>query len=327
MKRVIYCLIVVALVAGLVLGCGPSPAAKEVTLKAISFLPVDHPVNDGAHIFVDKVNELGKGLIQIDFFGGPEVIPGFDQVEAAKNGNMDMVFSVTAYYGPMLRSIDVMHLTEHKPWEERENGLYDFIAELHKEINVFYIGRWSTNQPFYLFTTEPSERPADLAGRKMRTGGLYDDFLKALGAVALTIEMPDVYTALERGLVDGFGWPMQGPTINGWTDSTKYCIDHPFYEQNNTTVINLDLWNSLAKEQQDVLMQAAIEAEKDMWDVHEKQNEEARGRHLAAGLEFIKYSAADADYYTDLAYASSWQYVKETVDPVTFTKLEQLLRK
>jgi len=348
MKKVLYCLVAVVFMAGLVLGCAgteptpsptpapsptpsptptPAPAPEKVTLKAISFLPVDHPVNAGAHIFTDIVNERGEGNLVIDFFGGPEVIPGFDQGEAVKTGAMDMIYNVTAYYAPMLPAADTLHLTEYTPWEERENGLYEFMVELHKEINAYYIGRWSCNQPFYLQSAKPIERPADLASVKMRTAALYDEFMRALGIIPVTLAMSDVYSALERGIIDGFGWPIQGAASYGWNDRVKYCIDHPFYEQNNTILINLDLWNRLPKEYQDLLLESAIDAEKEMWDVHGKQNEEARKESLDLDVNFVKFSPADAKYYVDLAYSTSWAIAKEKVDPVTYTKLEQLLRK
>ncbi len=39
----------------------------------------------------------------------------------------------------------------------------------------------------------------------------------------------EVYTALERGVVDGYGWPITGIFDLGWHEKTKYRVDPGFY--------------------------------------------------------------------------------------------------
>ena len=50
----------------------------------------------------------------------------------------------------------------------------------------------------------------DLTGKKMRTTPLYTPFFKAMGATTKNISPAEVYTALERGVVDGLAWPEGG---------------------------------------------------------------------------------------------------------------------
>ena len=55
-------------------------------------------------------------------------------------------------------------------------------------------------------------------------------------------------SALERGLVDGFGWATLGPADWGWLKHCKYIIDIPFYTRQNVLILmNLDVWNGLGK--------------------------------------------------------------------------------
>ena len=71
----------------------------------------------------------------------------------------------------------------------------------------------------YVFQTR--FRPSDLStfkGKKIRSIPLYDPILQTLGAVPVTTSPAEAYTAMERGVVDGLGWPDLG------------LLDFKFYE-------------------------------------------------------------------------------------------------
>jgi len=297
-------------------------------LKAITFIPVDNPMVKGGWIWGDLVNERAKGELVIDFIGGPEIIPGFDQPKAVMEGSIDIVYNVTAYSAPLVPSADTMHLSQYLPWEERERGVYDLYVELMKEMNTMYLGRMMTpNAGFYFWVNDPVERPEDLAGLKMRSAALYDEFMKALSITPVTVAIPDVYSALERGIVDGFGQPIAVAHGMGWTDITKNLIDHMFYNQNGQILVNLDVWNSIPKHLQDIMIEAAAEQEYLTTDYIEEVIKDYRQEMQAIGMQFIKFSPADAKYFIDLAYSTSWEVAKEKVSPEMYARLQQLLRK
>ena len=84
MKRfLIYSLIMFFLVVVCFTITSPAMAGPK-TLKAVSFLPKDHPLCAMIHVWVERVNAQCKDAIKIDWVGGPEVIPGFDQAEAVR---------------------------------------------------------------------------------------------------------------------------------------------------------------------------------------------------------------------------------------------------
>ena len=83
MKRITtFLIIALAILCFLVQG---PVLAKPQTMKAVSFLPKDHPLCAMIHVWVDRVNKDCAESIKIDWTGGPEVIPGFDQAEAVRN--------------------------------------------------------------------------------------------------------------------------------------------------------------------------------------------------------------------------------------------------
>ena len=113
--------------------------------------------------------------------------------------------------------------------ELRKNGGFDYMAKLYAEkMNAIFLARHVDNNPFHLYLNKPITNP-DLTGLKIRITPVYRDFFQALGATVVQTPPGEVYTSLERGVVDGYGWPITGIFDLGWHEKTKYRVDPGFY--------------------------------------------------------------------------------------------------
>ena len=291
-----------------------SALAGEVTFKAVAFIPKNHPLMSQTIVWVDMINKELAGKVKINYVGGPEVIPGLQQVEAVRKGVIDIAFNPTAYYQNILPEGGAFILSKYTPTEERKpGGFYDFMVKRHEKINSRYIGRmlWT---PFYLWPKEDVKTLDDLKGIKMRTSALYDRFMKALGIVPVTISAGDTYTALERGTVGGFGWPNMGPRQRGWLEVVKNVIDLPFYGSNNiTAVMNLDKWNKLPKDVQDQIVSVTTKFEESMYNHFVSATDKEWAELDKAGVNRIKFSEAENKKYIDLAYQVEWDNLAKKV--------------
>jgi len=294
-----------------------SALAGEVTFKAVAFIPKNHPLMSQTIVWVDTINKELAGKVKINYVGGPEVIPGLQQVEAVRKGVIDIAFNPTAYYQNILPEGGAFILSKYTPTEERKpGGFYDFMVKRHEKINSRYIGRmlWT---PFYLWPKEDVKTLDDLKGIKMRTSALYDRFMKALGIVPVTISAGDTYTALERGTVGGFGWPNMGPRQRGWLEVVKNVIDLPFYGSNNiTAVMNLDKWNKLPKDVQDQIIAVTTKFEESMYNHFVSATDKEWAELDKAGVNRIKFSEAENKKYIDLAYQVEWDNLAQKVPDI-----------
>lgn len=313
MKRLSCCLVSLLFVMALVLGVQTAQAEKKpFTLKAVSFLP-KHDINmSGWWPLIEDINKKAKGDLIIKFVGGPEAIPGFKQFEAVKNGVVDIIFGCESYYGRMVSGAAFTHLTRVTPWVERRNGYFEFRSNLLKKFNIHYLGRPENNVWFHVFTNKKIKRPQELKGQKIRVSATYEAFVKKMGVAPVTLSGKDIYTALERGTIDGYAWAVMGNTVKngqGWTEVCKYILKPRIYQMNIEALVNLDTWNKLPKYLQDVMTNCMIENEMKYSGVLNKLAEDEYYQMQKEGMEVIGFSSEDTKWYIDMAYEAAWEDV------------------
>jgi TRAP-type C4-dicarboxylate transport system substrate-binding protein len=265
-KRLIFTFILVFLASVLSVTQLRFAEAQTFTLKAITAWPKNASDNKSLNFFLESVEQqVAKkypGELKIQFIGGPEAVKTMDQVQAAQRGMVDIVHTTNAYYVSLLPEADAMKLSDFTPWEERANGAWAYYNDLHeKKLGLYFLGRIGTDLPFSLYLSKPI-RTADLKGFNIRVSPMYLQLIKGLGGNPVVIPPTEVYTALERNVVDGYCWPTIGIREWGWEKRTKYIVEPGFYSGPHPMVMNLKSWNGLPQKFKDVLMEAAMEAEK-----------------------------------------------------------------
>lgn len=277
-------------------------SAQVVELKGVSFLPKDHRLCAQIPVWIGRVNESLKDVLKITWVGGPEVMPPFEQPEAIRKGIFQVGFIPAAYYMGILPEADAISLSKYDFKKEREKGgIWDYLVERHKKVNMMLLGTWLYD-PFYLYVKKPIKGIDDLKGLKMRTAAKYDKMMLKLGIVPVTVAFGETYTALQRGVVYGFGWPTIGPREWGWLEFCKYVIDIPFYTRQNTFfVMNLDSWNKLPKSSQDKIHEITIRFEPEMKAYFEKEIEKEKKEMERVGVKRIKLSQEETKKFIDTA--------------------------
>ncbi len=331
MKKVLQALASILLIGAISLVfVSPSPCAnpKAITIKSAAFLPVNHIICSFIPVLIDRINNASKGEIDWKLIGGPEVVAGLDQFEAIKRGTLDAGFLVAADYAGSMPEAYAAALSRLEPWEERKSGFYDLFNKIHQGQNTYYLGRWH-KLGFYIWTNKPAEKLADLKGRKIRGGGtLYDPWFEKLGIAGVQIPYGDVYTALQRGVVDGFAWPMYGVSDSGWLEVTKNCIDHEVFSSSDAVVIvNLSTWNKIPKGLRDTIAKVCADAEHDMVSHYAKLLEQERQKALKAGVKLVKLPQDEAKRYVDMAYEGGWSFVEKKVKADRLKEMKKDLSK
>src|SRR5260370_1873800 len=301
-------------------------SAEEVTLRAVSAFAEKTTYSRGFERFIEQVNRDGKGVLQINYIGGPKAMPPFEVGNALKSGVVDVANSTGAFYTNVMPEADSWKLTERPMSELRKDGGYDYMAQLYAEkMNAIFLARHVDGNPFHLYLNKPISS-ADLPGLKTRITPVYRDFFQALGATVVQTAPGEVYTALERGVVDGYGWPITGIFDLGWHEKTKYRVDPGFYTAEVSILVNKSTWDRLTDAQRDLLRKAGEQAEGAAVAIFAEENAKDTKRQRGAGSQTIKLAVADGNLYHDKAYEACWAGgIRES--PQHAAKLSELFAK
>ncbi len=326
-----------SLCAGIFLICaavmvlsGPVLAAETFTLKTITAFPKNTKDNIPYQIWVEEVEKLVAkkypGELKIQYVGGPEAVKIPDQVAAVQRGMVDICYTANAFYVSMLPEVDAMKLSDFTPMEERARGVMAYWNDLHeKRLKIHFLGRLGHDQKFYLYMVKPI-KSADLTGLNIRVSPMYLQVVKGLGGNPIVIPITDLYIALERHVVDGYGMVAVGIRDYGWHKQTKYLVDVPFYRGPNPLVMNLNTWNKLPKKLQDLLTEATIEAEKRAVARFEELQKEERPILIKEGIQIITLPPAEKEKFLRVAYEEGWKDILQKC-PQTGPELKKLLTK
>jgi TRAP-type transport system periplasmic protein len=300
------------LAAATVIASGAYAQAEEAVIRAQTALPRNHDLSKSfLSGFVAKLNAQGKGIVRIEYVGGPEVTPARKAATALKRGVFDMLHSPAAYHVGIVPHGLAMMATNRNPAEVRANGGFALLEpQWRKRLNAKILAWAESGAQFHLYMVHAPKQKADgsidLTGVKMRTTGAYRPLLNALGATPVAISAGETFTGLQRGVVEGFGWPTVGLNAMGLAKAVKYRIDPPFYHLANLVLINLDKWKRLPKPAQALLIKVGAEYEtasiKTMLDAAKIDAEAVQ----KSGVKVFKLEGAAAKKYLATAYNAMW---------------------
>ncbi len=281
-------------------------AAQEVTLRAVTAFAENTTYSRPFEQFINRVNADGKGILRINYIGGPKALPPFEIGNALKGGVIDIANAAGAFYTNLMPEADAWKLTERPMAELRQNGGYAAMAAIYaQKLNAIFLARLVDNNPFHLYLNKPISTP-DLTGLKLRITPVYRDFFQALGATVVQTAPGEVYTALERGVVDGYGWPITGVFDLGWNEKTKYRVDPGFYTAEVSVLVNKSAWDRLNDGQRNLLRKSGEQVEAQAVAVFAGENEREITRQAAAGIHTIRFEGATASAYLTKAYQAGW---------------------
>ena len=275
-----------------------------------------------------QANEIG---LKLRYMGGPEITPFRKQGGLLKRGLIDLIFCPTPYYGADLPEARLLGAHNKSLEEMRSNGAYDMLREAwDKGLNAHILAWPAFNvSTFYVYTAfKPKLSKTtgiDLTGIKMRSTGLYKPFLAAMKAIPVAMAPGDVYTGLERGVVQGMAWPKGSITKYGWEKFLKYKITPNFYGATFMTIINKKKWESLTQAERDFLTKLSATYEKRSDEVVAKNLAADEARLEKAGMQTFALEGEYAKAYLKTIYGAKWAVNDKYKYTVDYKKLKPLM--
>lgn len=261
MKR----LSLIVMIALLTVTVAPGISQAKMTLKYGHVAPPFHGQSIGADAFAKYVNEKTNGEITINTFPMGQLGSERSMAEQVQMGTLEMASITTAVMQNYVPQAAVLDLPFIWPNREVAYAVLDDPAFQEKYFSYFpekgFIGIGWTENEFRDFnnTKHPIRRPADLKGIKIRVinSPIFMDTFKALGASPVGIPFPEVYNALQQGVIDAQENPLFTSILIKCTEVAKYVTRSQHNLTECTQIVNPDVWNHLTPEQQQIFRDGA----------------------------------------------------------------------
>jgi TRAP-type C4-dicarboxylate transport system substrate-binding protein len=248
--------------------------------------------------FVRNVLERTDGQVNIEITSFPELgLAGFDTMTLLSDGTLAAAEIYGGYVGGEYPTLAVQYLwglwPNHQTHYEVLTNVFDDIERVIKEETgaQVLLHLWIAGDDQFFFSKQRLEKPEDFKGVKTRSHSTeLSDWINYMGAEAQAMAFAEVYTALERGILDA-GVTGANPGLSQrWYEVTDY-LNGRLYSFNATTgVVNGEVWDKIPADLQQILLEEGAKHELEALRLAAIQNITGVARNVEAGLELVEFS-------------------------------------
>lgn len=207
-----------------------------------------------ASAYTKMVESESDGNTSISMIG-PEAVPSFAQLQPVSAGVFDLLFTSGAYHSNEIAVGMVMDAVKADPEARRSSGVWDAVDTAYQQIGLKLIALPTLPHAYNILLREPIGGDCDFSGLKIRGSATYTALIQSLGGQPVVLPPAEIYSALEKGVVDGAAWPVIGALDYGWYEVADYFLRPAFGTATYMVLMNLDKWNSLNGNEQALLLE------------------------------------------------------------------------
>ena len=243
---------------------------EKYTLKMVTTWPPNFPaLGEVCNLFAKWVNEMSAGRIEIKVYGGGELVPPLECFDAVKDGAADIGHGVAYYWAGKIPAAQFfgavpfgMNAQQLNAWILCGGGM-ELWEELYAPYNLIPMPGGNTGCQMGGWFNKRIDSINDIQGLKMRMPGLGGKVLEKAGGAPVLLAGGDLYTGLERGVIDATEWV--GPYHDykfGFQQIAKYYYVNGWHETGTAAeaLFNKERFESLPEDLQAILKTAMLRA-------------------------------------------------------------------
>ena len=279
-------------------------AAKN--LRVLSGFPKTHLFTEGClGIFSENLKEIsgGKLVLQVS---GPDVVPTNEQFQPVQAGVFDMLFTHPAYHLGATAMGASIEAVNPDPVKRRESGIIDYADKHYNQIGIKLVAVLPITQYNIVVRDEIGDRNPSLNGLKIRTASLVAPAVKALGGAPVNLPPGDIYTSLQKGVIDGFTLVAVGLKDYKIHEVANYLVRPKFAFISASIFMNLNNYNGLTDQERQWIDAAAVKSEIDALVYFRTKHTEEVNELKALGMKVTQLQPADAQKIEKVFNTTIW---------------------
>ena len=262
---------------------------KEIRLALHT--AIDSEQNIAANAFAEKLAEYAGGSLKVTVLPAAQMGGQREIVESVSLGVLEMGYGESGLYAAYVPQFSVLALaylySDFAHWERVVDGAVgqDLAARLETAGNMRVVNYLTGGYRSTFLRDKPINTPEDFSGVKIRLpeAPVFVRTFGTLGASPTPIPAPEMYSALQTGVVDA----MEGSLETGYTykihEVCKYLSLTKHILLDGSFVINSDFWAGLSADEQGAVTRAGQEVAADQRASHLERNDMWQTRLVEEG--------------------------------------------
>jgi TRAP-type mannitol/chloroaromatic compound transport system substrate-binding protein len=271
---------------------------KTFEWKMVTAWPPRFPVlGEGAEKLANQIEIMSAGRLKIQVYGGGELVPALETFEAVSLDAVEAGHAASYYWAGKAPAAQFftgipfgMNTQQTYSWLYSGGGL-QLWRELYEPFNLIPFPAGNTGAQMGGWFNKEINSIEDFNGLKIRQPGIGGKVITAAGAQAILSSGSEIYTNLERGVIDATEWI--GPYhdyLMGFHKIAKYYYYPAWHEPTGVVefLVNKFAYQELPADLQLIIKQACSAANLEMLAVIEKKNQEYLSKIIEEGRVAIK---------------------------------------
>jgi tripartite ATP-independent transporter DctP family solute receptor len=261
-------LLMVAVCSMFVAAGAAQAQVREQTFRWTTANPEGHPIVTGGHKFADLVAQKSGGKMTVKLFPGGVLGGDVQVLSAVQGGTIDMTSMNSGILQGQVKEYAIVDFpflfNDAKEADAVMDGpIGKMLADKLPEKGLVHLAYFDLGFRNVTDSRRPIKTADDIAGLKLRViqSPIYIDTFSALGANPVPMAFTEVYTALEQKTIDGQENPFTVIEANKFNEVQKYLVGSRHIYNPQSMMISKKTWDRLNKDEQEILLAAAKEAQ------------------------------------------------------------------
>ncbi|WP_084267415.1 TRAP transporter substrate-binding protein [Azohydromonas lata] len=296
---------------------------KERTIKLPIVNQLDHPQGLGAQKFADLMSAKSGGKLKVKIFPGG-TLGGEQQVASAmQGGTVEASMMAPAQLVGMIKEFVLLDFPFAFATEREADLVLD--GPVGKKLLDMMpakglVGLAYMEQGYRSITNSkrPIQKMEDIQGLKIRTilNPLYIDMLNALGANAVPMPFPELYTAMESKAVDGQENPYATAEASKFYEVQKYMSNTRHIYNPQMLLVSKKFWDGLSADEKKIVQDSAFEARDYQRKVAREMSEKSRQELIKHGMLINDVAPAELQRMRDKVKPVVDKYAAQVGEPL-----------
>lgn len=289
-----------------------STSAFSAQFKLLSGWAPNYIFNVGVLTSFEKnLTELSGGTMKFSVFG-PDVVPTFEQFQPIQSGVFDLAYTYSAYHTGTTPIAIGMDATPADPTKRRETGLFDFVDKEYNKLGVKLVA-FTPLTPYHFVTRNAlSGKKPSLQGMKLRSIPSLQSLIKQLGGSPVTMAGGDIYTSMQRGVIDGAPWTQVGTKDFKLNEVANYIVTPHFGYVSTMILMNLKKYEALTPKQKQWIDEAGRKTELDSLAFFKAATKDEIAELKKLGMKETQMHPEDAAMIEKYWNDGLWEIAKST---------------